>query len=256
VWHRVGQRIAALHLGGPAAYRSYLESHPEEWRLFDSFCRIPISRFLRDRETFERLAHDVLPAIAAAAVRRGEHHLRAWSAGCASGEEPYSLALLWCFELQTLLPTFALDVLATDVDERLLERARAARYRRSSLREVPAPWIDAGFSREGEWFLLRPEFQSMVEFQQADVRTELPDGPFDLILCRNLVCTYFDEPLRHRTLGRLLSILRPDGALVIGKDERLPHGLPGVETWDARLGIFRRTPNAGLLLPPMAARCN
>jgi len=249
VWRRVGQRIAALHLAGPGAYRSYLESHPEEWRLFDSFCRIPISRFLRDREVFERLARDVVPAIAAASGRRGEHLLRAWSAGCASGEEPYSLALLWCLELRTRLPTFGLDVLATDVDERLLERARAGRYRRSSLREVPLAWIDAGFARDGEWFEVRPEFRSMVVFQQADVRTELPNGPFDLILCRNLVCTYFDEPLRHRTLGRLLSVLRAGGAFVIGKDERLPSGLPGVEEWDARLGIFRCSANAGPSTP-------
>jgi chemotaxis protein methyltransferase CheR len=158
VWRRIGRRIADMHLSGPDAYRSYLESHPEEWAVLDSFCRIPISRFLRDRAVFERLATDVLPTLADGALQRGDARVRCWSAGCASGEEPYSLVLLWHFELRPRYPGIACHVLATDVEESLLARARAARYRRSSLREVPEEWIESAFTRDGEWFELRTEF--------------------------------------------------------------------------------------------------
>ena len=244
VWRRLSRRLAELHLGDPECYRAYLESHTEEWTILDSFCRIPTSRFLRDYEVFDLLGAEVLPALAEAASRRGDSQVRAWSAGCASGEEPYSLVLLWRFQLQPRFPDVSIEVIATDIDEQLLERAREARYRRSSLREVPRAWLEAAFISDGEWFTLRPEFRSQVEFRRADVRAELPHCAFDMILCRNLVCTYFDEPLSHGTLARMLSILRPGGALVIGHKEHLPAGLTGVETWAAPLGIFRRVASA------------
>ena len=240
VWRRIGQRLAELHLGGPDAYRVYLLSHAEEWATLDSFCRISISRFLRDREVFERLGRDVLPDLAVRASRHGDGRVRAWSAGCASGEEPYSLVLLWRFALSGRFPRVALEVLATDVDDVLLARAHAARYRGSSLREVPSAWRDAAFTRDGDSFVLREELRSAVEFRRGDLRIELPDGTFDLILCRNVVCTYFDEPLQRRALGALLALLRPGGAFVIGRRERLPRGLSALTDWIPELGIFRR----------------
>jgi len=240
VWRRIGHRLGELHLSDPDAYRAYLLSHPEEWHVLDSFCRISISRFCRDREVFERLARDVLPELAEHALLHGNGRLRVWSAGCASGEEPYSLLLLWHFELSGRFPNVILDVLATDVDEVLLARARVARYRGSSMRELPRAWRDAAFIPAGDSFVLRDEFRSAVAFRRADLRVERPDTTFDLILCRNVVCTYFDEPLQRRTLGGVLALLRPGGAFVIGKDERLPRGLPGLTDWVPGRGIFRR----------------
>jgi len=242
VWRRIGRRLAELHLGGPDAYRVYLLSHPEEWAVLDSFCRIPISRFLRDRAVFDRLGEDILPVLAEQASHHGADRVRAWSAGCASGEEPYSLVLLWRFVIAARFPNIALEVLATDIDDALLSRAHAARYRRSSLREVPAAWRDAAFIRQADSFVLREEFRSAVEFRRADLRVERPDSTFDLILCRNVVCTYFDEPLQRRTLGALLALLRPGGAFVIGRNEHLPPGLPGLADWLPELGVFRRAP--------------
>lgn len=240
VWRRIGRRIAELRLSGPAAYRAYLESHPEEWATFDACCRIPISRFFRDREVFDRLGADVLPSLAEAALRRGDQQLRLWSAGCASGEEPYSIALLWRFGLAPRFPTLGFYVLATDVEEPLLARARAGRYRRSSLREFPRQWLDAAFTTSGQWFDVRPEYRAAIDFRCGDLRRDLPDGVFDLILCRNLVCTYFDEPLQRRTLARMLTTLRPGGAFVIGRSERLPSGLPELVASAPALGIYRK----------------
>jgi len=241
VCHRVGRRVQELKLPDLFAYRSYLETHPDEWKVLDSFCWIPISRLLRDRIVFERLGTEVLPVLAAAAKDRGARELRAWSAGCASGEEPYSLKILWNLEVASRFPDVSLVVVATDVDERLLERARAARYRSSSLRELPPAWLEKAFNRSHDLVELRPEFRAGVEFHRKDIRHQTERGPFDLILCRNLVFTYFAPPLQRETLDRLLSELREGGALVIGLKERLPEGTIGVAGWEPRLKIYRRS---------------
>lgn len=240
VCRRIAARVTALHLADCLAYRQYLETHPAEWTMLDSFCRIPISRLVRERVVFERLASDVLPTLAEAAAARGAGELRCWSAGCASGEEPYSLAILWQLVLACRFPALSLRVTATDVDEQLLERARAAIYRRSSLREVPDEWIAAAFTPCDGLYALQPQFRAAVQFHQQDVRRVLPVGLFDLVLCRYVAFTYFDESLQRRTLERLLTVLRPGGALVIGLKECLPSGVEGVEPWMPDLRIFRR----------------
>lgn len=240
VCRRIAARLQALRLPDCAAYRDYLAAHPDEWATLDTFCRISISRFARERAVFERLGSDVLPSLAADALARGAAELRCWSAGCASGEEPYTLTMLWRLLLAGRYPGLTLWVIATDIDERLLERARAGAYRRSSLREVPDEWTAAAFARRGELYVVDPAFRAGVEFRRQDLREILPPGPFDLILCRYLAFTYFDGALQRRTLGRLLTVLRPGGALVIGLKEHLPGGVEGVEPWLPELGIFRR----------------
>jgi len=241
VCQRIGRRAQHLNLPDLRAYRAYVESHSEEWVVLDSFCWIPISRLLRDRIVFDRLGAVVLPELAAPAAARGELDLRCWSAGCASGGEPYSLKILWALELASRFPDLSLAVVATDIDEALLERARAARYRASSFRELPGAWVEKVLTRSDGLFELRSELRAGVEFLRQDVREEAPRGPFDLILCRNLVFTYFDASLRQRTLERILRELRPGGALVIGLRERLPEGAAGIAGWDSLLKIYRKS---------------
>jgi chemotaxis protein methyltransferase CheR len=233
--------LQELRLADCRAYREYLEAHPAEWAALDGFCHIPVSRFLRERAVFDRLGTEIMPALAAAATARRATQLQCWSAGCASGEEPYSLTMIWELMLARRYPGLTLRVLATDVDEELLARARTGRYRRSSLREVPEEWRDAAFARCGESYLVSPALSAAVEFHQQDIRERLPPGLFDLILCRYVAFTYFDATLQRRTLERLLTRLQPGGALVIGLKEQLPADVPGVATWVPDLRIFRRT---------------
>lgn len=253
VCRRIGRRVEDLKLPDLRVYRGYVEAHPEEWKVLDSFCRISISRLLRDRAVFDRLGTEVLPALAEAARARGAPGLRCWSAGCASGEEPYSLQILWQQEVAPRFPGLSLSIVGTDIDESLLGRARAARYKASSLRELPRPWVEKSFTRSAGHFELRPELALGIRFLRQDLREETPPGPFDLILCRNLAFTYFDASLRQRTLVRILGELYPGGALVIGLRERLPEGAAGVADWDPRLGIYRKSAGERLV-PPGAGR--
>ncbi len=240
VCKRIGRRLQELKLPDPVAYRTYLEAHPGEWDVLDSFCRISISRFGRDQTAFDRLATEVLPRLASEAAARGDTELKCWCAGCASGEEPYSLNILWKLELVRQFPALTLHIAATDTDEQLLDRALAGQYRQSSLKELPSHWIDDAFTRSGEWYVLRSAFRRRVEFHVQDIRTRTPDGPFDLVLCRNLTFTYFSRELQRATLERLLATLRPGGALVIGVKETLPEEAVGTEEWVGEVGVHRK----------------
>jgi chemotaxis protein methyltransferase CheR len=149
------------------------------------------------------------------------------------------MAIAWRLAAASRHPGRRLAILATDVDEHVLARAQAAEYARAALRELPAAWIERAFEQRGDVFRLRDDFRAGVELRRADVRSELPDGPFRLIFCRNSVCTYFEEELQRRILGAVISRLAQGGFLVIGRLERLPSGM-GLVPWDAALGIYRR----------------
>src|SRR6516165_2722061 len=177
--------LRELGLPDIAAYRDRLEAHPQEWADLDALCRITISRFHRDRGVFDHLRRVVLPGLAQRASERGAEAVRCWSAGCASGEEPYTLRILWERGQPAERARVPLRIVATDIDARLLERAREGRYPASSLKELPRELFKPAFVRDGEQFRVRDELRAGVEFRRQDIREAMPAGPFDLVLCRN-----------------------------------------------------------------------
>ncbi len=256
VCKRISRRIDHLGLPDLPTYRVYLETHPDEWRELDALCHVTISRFYRDRGVFDFLRERVLPALAREALERGDGAVRIWSAGCASGEEPYTLALVWELALAEQHPGVDLTILATDVDEPVLARARVACYPESSLRELPEDWRARGFVDRGGLSCLNDHLRRRVTLAGHDIREPAPDGPFDLVLCRNVAFTYFDEPLQRRVCRLLAAVLRPDGALVVGRHEALPPGTTQFEPWDQQHGAYRRVPErtSGVTSEPEVAR--
>jgi chemotaxis protein methyltransferase CheR len=199
VCKRIGRRLQALQLQDVAAYQDYLQRHREEWMVLDGLCRVTISRFFRDRLVFSSLRSAILPGLVQRMRARGETALRIWSAGCAAGEEPYSLSILWELDIK----------------------------------------CRAFVEHDGE-YCLRPSFRQNVKYVCQDVRGETPPGVFDLVLCRNLVFTYFDDELQRRFLRRLDLALQPQGFLVTGIHETLPQDYDGFAAWSQRLGIYQR----------------
>jgi chemotaxis protein methyltransferase CheR len=240
VCKRIDRRIAELGLADVRSYRDYLEHQPAEWPTLDSFCRIPISRFYRDRSVFDLLASEILPALATAARSSGALKLRCWSAGCASGEEAYTLAILWKLRLHPQFPDLKLDIVATDSDRTMLGRASRACYLPSSLKDLPQAWIDIAFLRADDLLCVKPEFRAFVRFELQDIRRDMPPGPFDLVLCRHLAFTYFDEPLQQDVLRCILDRLTPGGILVTGKQEPLPALPTELEEYQPRTGIYQK----------------
>lgn len=242
VCKRIGRRLRVLGLNTFDAYRAYLQEHQSEWELLDTLCRVTISRFYRDRDVFIALEREVLPALAHQVLAHSERKLAVWSAGCASGEEPYSLALLWRFALQEQFPRLSFEALATDADPRLLTRARRGCYPAGSLKELPETWRAQAFEPVSNLYCLKATYRTAVTFLEQDLRTTLPTGPFHLVLCRNLAFTYFDTGRQRECLHRLWAELAPGGALVIGAREALPKTDQTFEVWNGQRSLFRRLP--------------
>jgi chemotaxis protein methyltransferase CheR len=118
-------------------------------------------------------------------------------------------------------------VIATDVNKTQLARAALAEFPAGTLRELPEAWRAAAFERGENGELLRERFRTQVQLVHHDLRTAPPAGPFDLVLCRNLAFTYFDEALQRQVAAALRSVLHSGGVLVIGLHEQLPEGVTG-----------------------------
>ena len=244
VYKRIQRRLESLSLSTLAGYRRYLETHPEEWTVLDSLCWISISRFYRDKAVFQFLEQEVLPSLARQALTQEDRVLRCWSIGCAGGEEPYSLSLLWKLELQARFPTVRPVILATDIDDQAVARAQRGCYQACSFTNLPESWRTQGFDHTAEGSLIKAEFRESVNFLVQDIRQATPEDRFHLILCRYLAFTYFDAPLQSDTLRRLAERLQVGGALVVGKDERLPEGEFGLVPWSEKEGVYRRAVSA------------
>ena len=240
VCKRVARRIRELGVDGFCGYRDHLERHDHEWSVLDGLCRVTISRFWRDRAVFHALCDDVLPTLARSAVDRGDNTIRSWSAGCASGEEPYSLRIGWEMVRADLPPAVSLDIVATDADPHMLERARRAIYPCASIRDLPRSWQERAFERAGDDVVLRTDARTGISWLRQDVRSAAPQGPFDLVLCRNLVITYYEEALQLEISERLADAIRPGGALVVGSHEQLPPAQTSFEPWLPHRTIYRR----------------
>lgn len=239
VCKRLQRRIKELGLEDVPAYRRYLIRHPEEWHALEALTRVTVSRFYRDKGVFAHLVKVVLPALAQQARARGASCLNIWSAGAGAGEEPYTLAIAWQLRLRSSFSDLRLHIVASDADANQCRRAREACYPHSSLKDLPTGWRDAAFTRRAENYCLRPEFRRNVEFRVEDIRETTPAGPFDLVLCRNLVFTYFDEELQRTTLQRIGVVMHPGAALVLGIHEQLPEGTTAFRAWCERLGVHR-----------------
>jgi chemotaxis protein methyltransferase CheR len=237
VCRRVWRRVGELDLDSLAEYRSHLEENPDEWPRLDAMTDITISRFYRDRAVYDFLRFDVLPTLIEQARESGRTAVRVWSAGCANGEEPYTLAIIRELSLPTDIP---LEILATDIKPVVLQRADQARYPRSALRDLPTELREAAFDQDGDEWVLRPRFRRGVTLARHDIRSGPPDGPFDLVLCRYLAFTYFDEAGQREMAKALARVMRPGAALVLGNREAPPVDEPGFSPWSQRLRVFRR----------------
>jgi chemotaxis protein methyltransferase CheR len=245
VCRRVSRRIGELGLDSVTEYRSYLERDPDEWPRLDAMTNITISRFYRDRAVYDFLRSEVLPALIERARNAGRSSMRVWSAGCASGEEPYTLAIIWELAVAPTARDLRMEILATDIRQVVLRRADQARYPSSAMRDLPVRWRETAFSPEGDELVLLPTFRSGVTFAQHDIRSGPPDGSFDLVLCRYLAFTYFDDAGQRDTLRALARVTRPGGALVLGNREELPLGERSFGDWAPRLRVFRRRGDNG-----------
>ncbi len=211
---RIARRMESAGIHDFTRYAELVRRDPAEREALRSLLVVTISRFFRNAKVFRLLSREVLPRL----VARGRP-VDAWSAGCASGEEPYSLRIAWD-EIPGEKPS--LRILATDIDGASLARAAAGRYPESSLREVPEALRRRHFAREGDAYRLRDEVVRAVSFRTMDLLGDAAPGRFDLILCRNAAFTYFGPQERRTVAAMFAAALAEGGYLVLGRTENLP----------------------------------
>jgi len=217
---KVERRITELGLSNFEDYLLKIKRDPEEKSCLSQILTVTITRFFRDKEVFDILENSIIPAILK--NKKGKDEFKIWSVGCANGEEPYSLSILWREKFEKIWSQIDLSILATDINESLLGRAREGRYKKSSLKEVIEEILRRFFKIENGFYVLDRSIRESVEFKKHDIiHGELFSG-MDIIFCRNLAFTYFSKECQMNVLKKIARSLNEGGYLIIGKDESLP----------------------------------
>jgi chemotaxis protein methyltransferase CheR len=212
--------VRQLNLASVGDLIRQIRTHPAnglESRVVEALVTTETS-FFRDLHPFEALRKTVLPELVAR--RHGERRLNIWCAATASGQEPYSLALLLCEHFPDLVAGWKLTLLATDLSREMLARAREGRYNQIEVnRGLPASLLVKHFQQHGTSWQLNSNVRSLVEFQEINLAQPWPFLPrMDLIFLRN-VMIYFDVDTKKAILGRVARLLKPDGYLLLGGAE-------------------------------------
>jgi chemotaxis protein methyltransferase CheR len=222
---RLAPRLRALSLTTFGEYYdAVVADRVELVRMIDSICTNE-THFFREPKQFAFLENDVLPAWRAEAEEgKRSKQVRVWSAACSSGEEPYSIAMT----LAAHLPGWSIEILASDLSTKVLERAASGIWPMERAPQIPVHYRKAFMLRgsgpqEGR-MAARPELSAMIRFARINLShdTYPTTGRFDLIFCRN-VLIYFDAPSKKRVIDRLLDRLEPDGFFFLGHSESLAH---------------------------------
>ncbi|MCL4426691.1 MAG: protein-glutamate O-methyltransferase CheR [Firmicutes bacterium] len=192
-------------------YARLLEREPARLQEFKDYFTINVSEFFRNPERFTELKERILPALLK--ERRGP---KIWSAGCSYGAEPYSVAIL----LQEVAPFGQYDILATDIDETILGKAREGFFQGADLKNVSEERLKRFFQPDGPGYRIKPELKRRVHFQHHNLLLDPFPQELDLILCRNVVI-YFTEEAKRLVYRNFHRSLRPGGLLFVGGTESL-----------------------------------
>lgn len=213
---RLRRHMQSLGCDSVRTYLHILDRQPEARAACEQHLIVIISRFFRDHRLWASMRDRILPQWISSL--RGP--LRAWSAGCANGEEPYSLAILW---EEAAADQFVM-VTATDASSQCLERAQAAIYDRSSLKQVPEDLRMKYFEQTpaGRRFALKPLLKSKICWQQRDLFDDPPPGRFHLIFLRNNLLTYYRGSAQVRAFEQIARTLVRGGYLIVGSHEHPP----------------------------------
>jgi chemotaxis protein methyltransferase CheR len=213
---RILSRMRLTDTADFEAYHKYLLANPQELDLLRNALTINVTKFFRDPEVFEAIRREILPDLVR---RRGS--IRIWCAGCATGEEPYSIAIL-VHELMALHKDVSVTIYATDIDTVVLQKAAAGVYDRKALENVDEKKIRKHFiSHDDGTFEVRPHIKDLVKFRQHDLMSGAPISRYlDVVTCRN-VTIYFTEKQKNDLTHLFYSALAVDGYYVIGKTEYL-----------------------------------
>jgi two-component system CheB/CheR fusion protein len=239
---RISKRMAAVGIEGYADYQEYLEVNPPEFTELFNTILINVTSFFRDTAAWEYLAAQVVPALSA---QHEQGQIRVWSAGCASGEEAFSLVMLFAEALGEDDYKRRVKVYATDVDDDALQTARHSAYPADALKAVPEPLREKYFEPNSAGFQFRPDLRRSVIFGRNDLVQDAPISRIDLLVSRN-VLMYFTAEAQTRILAHFHFALNRSGYLFVGKSEMLLSHNELFEPVDMKARVFRTVSRSNL----------
>lgn len=235
---RFDVRLRTTHCDSYGKYLIYLRKNPEEYQLLLNDLTINYTMFLRDFDVYLYLEKVLLPKLFAASA------VRMWSAGCATGEEPYSLAILVHQVLGQSLANHHVSIIASDVDKDALEKAARGQYLKKQMHGLSDSIIEKYFTVDGEHYQVKDFVKRIIHFEQQDLMKESLHKSLDLILCRN-VMIYFAKESQQKIHMNFFNALRDGGYFITGKSEMLS-GEPSrkFQSIDVRYRVYQKAKQA------------
>jgi two-component system, chemotaxis family, CheB/CheR fusion protein len=247
---RITRRMLVVQANTMQDYAQYLETHPEEITNLVSAFLINVTHFFRDLNAFAYLKSDVLPKLIAQA-RAQDRRLRFWSAGCSTGEEAYSLAMLLADLLGAELPQWDIKIFATDLDAEAVQFARRGVYSETLLKDVPVAYRQQFLEPVEHGYRISKTLRQLITFGQHDLSQNGPFPRINLILCRN-VLIYFSPRLQNEVLDHFSFSLNSDGYLFLGKAESIRATIPQYELVNKTYKVY----HCSKTVLPLARRLN
>jgi chemotaxis protein methyltransferase CheR len=231
LYSRLSRRLRQLGLESFADYRALLDGNRSEAENFINSISTNHTKLFREAHHFEHLRSHVAVPFAQALRSGGARRMRVWSAGCSTGEEPYTIAVVLKREIPNLA-AHDIKILATDIDTEVLGKAARGQFAANATDDVPRAYADL-FGRSGkqnELVTVDDDVRNAIAFRRLNLMQEWPfRGPFDAIFCRN-VMIYFDAPTKTKLIERFTQMLKPGGWLYIGHSESLIGSHPGLQS--------------------------
>ncbi len=235
---RIRRHMQQMRCKDVTTYLLALEENEEEKRQCERLMTVSISRFFRDRKLWEILGSEILPEL----IEEHKEKLNVWSAGCACGEEVYSLKILWDSLIQSFIHMPKLDIIATDMNPLYLERARAAIYSSSSLKEVPTQFRSLFFQEKSnrKRYEIAASSKKGIVWQEHRFGAEPPGSQFHMIFLRNNLLTYYQDEFKKSVFEKTVNCLSRGGILIIGSHEELPLERPDLLPCCSVSYVFRK----------------
>lgn len=244
---RIQRRMAVHQIKNLKSYVRFLEQRKEEALTLFKELLIGVTSFFRDPDSFDAFKARVIPRILS--QKPADQPIRIWDAGCSTGEEIYSIAILLMEESERRKQELKVQIFATDIDNTALDYARAGIYPESIAADVSAARLKRFFVREGRSFRIKKEVREMIVFAKQDVIKDPPFSRLDLIICRNLLI-YFAAPLQKRILPLFHYTLNPGGILMLGPSESIGEFADLFSLLDKKWKIFLKKNTAPIIALP------
>lgn len=233
---RIERRLSIRNLPDLPSYAAYLQNNPEEVTALLKDLLISVTNFFRDKKAFEVIELEVIPAIIQ--KKKPEEHVRMWVAGCATGEEAYSLAMLCAEQTLSVIDAPKVQIFATDIDDAAIAFAREGFYTLNDAADVSPERLRRFFNKEGDGYRIRREIREMILFANHNFIKDPPFSHLDLVSCRN-VLIYLNQTAQERVMETFHFALNPGGYLFLGLSESVDTASDLYTSFNREFHIFQ-----------------